>query len=53
MSALWTAAEAAAATGGQPHGPATGRPCGVSIDSRSVEPGDLFVALDGPELRRP
>ncbi|GAA0290957.1 UDP-N-acetylmuramoyl-tripeptide--D-alanyl-D-alanine ligase [Rhodovulum strictum] len=43
MSVLWTAAEAAAATGGQ-----TGcdwRARGVSIDTRSLAPGDLFVAL--------
>jgi UDP-N-acetylmuramoyl-tripeptide--D-alanyl-D-alanine ligase len=46
MSALWTAAEAAAATGGT----ATGdwQATGVSIDSRSVAAGDLFVALVGP-----
>ena len=43
---LWTSAEAAAATGGRVPEPwiATG----VSIDSRSVEAGDLFVALAGP-----
>jgi len=40
---LWTAAEAAAATGGR----ATGdwRATGVSIDTRTLAPGDLFVAL--------
>ncbi len=43
MSALWTAAEAAAATGGQATLPFTAS--GVSIDSRSLEAGDLFVAL--------
>lgn len=43
MSALWTAAEAATATGGQ----ATGdwQVSGISIDTRSLQPGDLFVAL--------
>ncbi|MCU4652872.1 UDP-N-acetylmuramoyl-tripeptide--D-alanyl-D-alanine ligase [Roseibacterium sp. SDUM158016] len=42
-ASLWTAAEAAAATGGE----ATGdwQANGISIDSRSVQPGDLFVAL--------
>lgn len=40
---LWTSADAVAATGGQ-------TPCdwvadGVSIDTRSLRPGDLFVAL--------
>ncbi|MCR9125268.1 MAG: UDP-N-acetylmuramoyl-tripeptide--D-alanyl-D-alanine ligase [Rhodobacteraceae bacterium] len=40
---LWSAAEAAAATGGR----AIGNWCvdGVSIDTRSLRPGDLFVAL--------
>ena len=43
MSVLWTAADAAAATGGR----ATGdwQATGVSIDTRSLQPGDLFVAL--------
>src|ERR1700693_3265087 len=43
---LWTSDEIVAATGGRLNGPpfpATG----VSIDSRSSEPGDLFVALAG------
>jgi len=40
---LWTAAEAAAATGGRA---TTGwAATGVSIDTRSLRPGDLFVAL--------
>ncbi len=43
MSALWTAAEAAAATGGKAAGGWTAT--GVSIDSRTLAPGDLFVAL--------
>ena len=43
---LWTSAEAAAATGG--HAPEPWSATGVSIDSRSVEAGDLFVALAGP-----
>ncbi|MGB0852835.1 MAG: UDP-N-acetylmuramoyl-tripeptide--D-alanyl-D-alanine ligase [Pikeienuella sp.] len=40
---LWTAAEALAATGG--HGPDTWEATGVSIDTRSLVAGDLFVAL--------
>lgn len=40
---LWTAAEAAAATGGRSRG--DWRASGVSIDTRSLQPGDLFVAL--------
>jgi UDP-N-acetylmuramoyl-tripeptide--D-alanyl-D-alanine ligase len=40
---LWTAAEAVAATGGKAIGDWT--VSGISIDTRSLEPGDLFVAL--------
>jgi UDP-N-acetylmuramoyl-tripeptide--D-alanyl-D-alanine ligase len=43
MTALWTAAEAAAATGGQATGDWVAT--GISIDSRSVASGDLFIAL--------
>lgn len=43
---LWTAAEAAAATDGTVT--ADWQATGVSIDSRTVKPGDLFVALVGP-----
>jgi UDP-N-acetylmuramoyl-tripeptide--D-alanyl-D-alanine ligase len=43
VTALWTAAEAAAATGGTARGDWAAT--GVSIDSRSLAPGDLFVAL--------
>ena len=42
---LWTSDEIAAATGGTAS--AAFAADGVSIDSRSVEPGDLFVALEG------
>jgi len=43
---LWTAEEAAAATAGRAMG--DWRADGVSIDSRTVKPGDLFVAIKGP-----
>jgi UDP-N-acetylmuramoyl-tripeptide--D-alanyl-D-alanine ligase len=44
--ALWTSDDIVAATGGRLEGtPFTAT--GVSIDSRSVEPGDLFAALAG------
>ncbi|MEM6636528.1 MAG: UDP-N-acetylmuramoyl-tripeptide--D-alanyl-D-alanine ligase [Pseudomonadota bacterium] len=52
MTALWTSDTAAAATGGR----ATGKwsVSGVSIDTRTLAPGDLFVALkdrrDGHEF---
>lgn len=40
---LWTDAEAAAATGGRATAPFAAT--GISIDTRSLRPGDLFVAL--------
>ena len=40
---LWTAAQAVAATGGSTQGDWFAD--GVSIDSRSLQRGDLFVAL--------
>jgi UDP-N-acetylmuramoyl-tripeptide--D-alanyl-D-alanine ligase len=45
MSALWTSGDLRAATHGHTHHsiPATG----VSIDTRTLKPGDLFVALVG------
>ncbi|QQA44159.1 UDP-N-acetylmuramoyl-tripeptide--D-alanyl-D-alanine ligase [Pelagovum pacificum] len=50
--ALWTAAEAARATGGE--ATTDWQADGVSIDTRTLQPGDLFVALkaarDGHEF---
>ncbi len=46
--ALWAAAEAAQATGGANNADWTAS--GVSIDSRTLAPGDLFVALAGPNF---
>lgn len=40
---LWTAQDAAEATGGQAQGDWAAN--GVSIDTRTLQPGDLFVAL--------
>jgi UDP-N-acetylmuramoyl-tripeptide--D-alanyl-D-alanine ligase len=45
---LWTAAEAEAATGG--HSTAPWQATGVSIDTRSLQPGDLFIAVRGDRL---
>ncbi|NWH08423.1 MAG: UDP-N-acetylmuramoylalanyl-D-glutamyl-2,6-diaminopimelate--D-alanyl-D-alanine ligase [Alphaproteobacteria bacterium] len=42
---LWTSAEIAAATGAQIGGSWEAK--GVSIDTRTIEPGDLFIALMG------
>jgi UDP-N-acetylmuramoyl-tripeptide--D-alanyl-D-alanine ligase len=44
--ALWTSRDIAAVTGGRQVGPAF-EATGVSIDSREVVSGDLFVALTG------
>jgi UDP-N-acetylmuramoyl-tripeptide--D-alanyl-D-alanine ligase len=43
MTPLWTSAEAAAATGG--HVTQPWQATGVSIDTRTLQKGDLFVAL--------
>src|SRR5690348_11628639 len=48
MTVLWTAAEAVAATNGRSTRAWSAR--GVSIDSRTVVPGDLFIALAGPKF---
>ena len=46
MTALWTAEAVADATGGTIAGDWVAS--GVSIDTRSLAPSDLFVALEGP-----
>ncbi len=46
MTALWTVADAAAATRGSSS--TEWAATGVSIDTRSLVPGDLFVAVHGP-----
>ena len=48
MSAIWTAAEAKVATGGS--GSVDWLATGVSIDSRTLSAGDLFIALRGPNF---
>ncbi len=49
---LWTVGDIAKATEGALHGDAASNPAtpvtGVSIDTRSLVPGDLFIALRGP-----
>lgn len=44
---LWTVQELLAATGGTLHEKVRGVMNGVSIDSRAVNPGDIFVAIKG------
>jgi len=43
MAVLWTSADAAAATGGRATRPFA--VTGISIDTRTIRPGELFVAL--------
>ncbi len=45
---LWTSAKAAEATGGR--GGATWEATGISIDTRTLTPGDLFIAIKGPRF---
>ncbi|MFP4004663.1 MAG: Mur ligase domain-containing protein, partial [Alphaproteobacteria bacterium] len=45
---LWSAQEAVEATAGKLLGAESWAANGVSIDSRTLKPGDLFVALKGP-----
>jgi UDP-N-acetylmuramoyl-tripeptide--D-alanyl-D-alanine ligase len=50
VSLAWTAADARTATGGRLLGRQDWQAEGVSIDSRSVKPGEIFVALQGPSF---
>ncbi len=43
--ALWSFSDLAAAAGGQPEGAPAAAVTGFSIDTRSIVPGDVFVAL--------
>jgi UDP-N-acetylmuramoyl-tripeptide--D-alanyl-D-alanine ligase len=47
MHALWTVAEAVAATGGRPERLSDGPLSSISIDSREILPEALFVAIKG------
>ncbi len=47
MTALWREAELSAALGAAPSAPLSASVTGVSIDSRSLETGDLFFAIKG------
>jgi UDP-N-acetylmuramoyl-tripeptide--D-alanyl-D-alanine ligase len=46
-SALWTIEELVAATGGELVGEVSVPLQGVAIDSRAIQPGDVFVAIKG------
>lgn len=47
---LWTLQEIVAATGGRPEGEPAETFAGVSIDSRTVSTGEIFVAIRGDRL---
>jgi len=47
MTALWSPAELTAALGVSPSAPLGAAIEGVSIDSRTLNPGDLFIAIKG------
>ena len=47
MTALWSQAELTAAFGAAPTAPLGAPVSGVSIDSRTLEAGDLFIAIKG------
>jgi len=47
---MFTLSEIAAATGGRVIGPPTGEVSGVSTDSRTITPGELFVPLRGEQF---
>ncbi|MEO3385508.1 UDP-N-acetylmuramoylalanyl-D-glutamyl-2,6-diaminopimelate--D-alanyl-D-alanine ligase [Mesorhizobium sp. CAU 1741] len=47
MSPLWTAEALAVAMGGRPVGAQPARIGGISIDSRTLQPGDAFFAIKG------
>jgi UDP-N-acetylmuramoyl-tripeptide--D-alanyl-D-alanine ligase len=47
MTALWTESELTAAIGARPSARILGTIGGVSIDTRTLRPGDLFIAIKG------
>ncbi|MGE3306026.1 MAG: UDP-N-acetylmuramoylalanyl-D-glutamyl-2,6-diaminopimelate--D-alanyl-D-alanine ligase [Rhizobiaceae bacterium] len=47
MSFLWTSDALVAATGGRPFGTMPAGITGISIDTRSLKPGDAFFAIKG------
>ncbi len=50
MSALWLADELIAATGGRPLGTMPVTVGGISIDTRTLSPGDAFFAIKGEAM---
>ena len=50
MNMLWTADELVEATEGRPHGQLPAGVGGISIDTRSLQPGDAFFAVKGEKM---
>jgi UDP-N-acetylmuramoyl-tripeptide--D-alanyl-D-alanine ligase len=50
MSALWTTAELVAAMDGRPVGNPPAEIGGISIDTRTLRPGDAFFAIKGDKM---
>jgi hypothetical protein len=50
MSLLWTTEDLIAATGGRPFGQMPAGVSGISIDTRTLSPGDAFFAIRGGRL---
>ncbi len=50
MSLLWTSNDLVAATGGRPFGQMVAGVSGISIDSRTLQPGDAFFAIKGDQF---
>jgi UDP-N-acetylmuramoyl-tripeptide--D-alanyl-D-alanine ligase len=50
MSFLWTSEDLVAAMGGRPLGSMPEGVSGISIDSRSLQPGDAFFAIKGEAM---
>jgi UDP-N-acetylmuramoyl-tripeptide--D-alanyl-D-alanine ligase len=48
LHGLWTGSEIIQATNGE--GPTHWNATGISIDTRTLQPGDLFIALRGPTM---
>lgn len=50
MNVLWTADALVEATGGRPHGQLPAAIGGISIDTRTLQPGDAFFAIKGESM---
>ena len=50
MSLLWTGEELVAAMGGRPVGAMPEGITGISIDSRTLQPGEAFFAIKGETM---